>query len=85
VGAYAREHGGEAALVAVPRLAYSLMRGRIAPPLGDAWGKAELELPLSAGDFLNVLTGERLAAGGGQRLLCREIFARFPAALLAVQ
>ncbi len=42
---FAREHEGRMAIVAVPRLACTLMRGELRPPLGEAWGRTELELP----------------------------------------
>jgi (1->4)-alpha-D-glucan 1-alpha-D-glucosylmutase len=82
VVAFWREHGQEAVLLAVPRFAYSLMRGQPVPPLGNVWGGTELAIPGAYHEFLNVLTGERLNAGSGRNLLCRDIFANFPVALL---
>jgi (1->4)-alpha-D-glucan 1-alpha-D-glucosylmutase len=81
--AFAREHDREVAVVAVPRLFYTLMKGEMRPPLGAVWGAAELSLPPGYGEFVNVLTGEHIAAANGRGLLCREVFARFPVALLA--
>jgi (1->4)-alpha-D-glucan 1-alpha-D-glucosylmutase len=81
--AFLREHAGQAALTIVPRFAYSLMKGALVPPLGSVWGETELTLPLSQGEFMNLLTGERLNAANGRALLCREVFANFPVALLA--
>src|SRR5579862_812293 len=81
--AFARLHQEQLAIVAAPRLSYTLMKGKEEPPLGAAWGDAELVLPPeAAGRHLrNVFTGERFAAG--HSLLCREVFATFPIALLA--
>lgn len=80
--AFARQHEGESAIVAVPRLSYTLMKGREEAPLGHAWGDSELMLPAEvAGRRLrNILTGERFAAE--RALLCRELFGHFPVALL---
>ncbi len=81
--AFARQHGRESAITVVPRLSYVLMKGEMRPPIGDAWGAAELLLLPGQSEFLNVLTGEPLVSGNGRSLLCREIFAHFPVALLA--
>jgi (1->4)-alpha-D-glucan 1-alpha-D-glucosylmutase len=81
--AFARERGWERAVVAVPRFSYALMQGKTSPPLGDAWGEAELALPGHyGGEFENVFTGEILQTASSRRLLCREVFAHFPVALL---
>jgi (1->4)-alpha-D-glucan 1-alpha-D-glucosylmutase len=81
--AFARIHEREIAITAVPRLSYTLMGGEMRPPIGDAWGNAELALPSnSAAEFLNVLTGETVKATPTRSLLCRELFASFPVALL---
>ncbi len=82
VVAFARQHGGEIAITAAPRLSYALMKGKEEPPIGTVWGDSELSLPKEAvGKRLrNVLTGQVLPAGPS--LLCREIFASFPVALL---
>jgi (1->4)-alpha-D-glucan 1-alpha-D-glucosylmutase len=81
--AFLREHEGQAALTVVPRFAYSLMKGQLVPPLGSIWGETELSLPPAHSEFVNILTGERLRAINGRTLLCREVFANFPVALLA--
>ena len=83
VVAFAREYNGEIAVAAAPRLAFTLMKGQPRPPLGEAWGETQLELPAGSGDFVNVFTGEAPAGGGTRTLLCREVFAHFPVALLA--
>jgi (1->4)-alpha-D-glucan 1-alpha-D-glucosylmutase len=71
------------AIVAAPRFSYTLMKGRMAPPLGDAWGDTELIMPANApAYFENVMTGEMLRVTSKRTLLCREVFATFPVALL---
>jgi (1->4)-alpha-D-glucan 1-alpha-D-glucosylmutase len=82
VVAFAREYMGEAVMVVIPRLSYTLMRGQLAPPLGEVWGATELTLPAGYDELVNVLTGERFTISGERPLLCREIFAHFPVALL---
>ncbi len=83
--AFARHDGEDMAITAVPRLSYTLMKGRLEPPVGSAWGDSQLVLPQQAvGRRLrNVLTGEVLSPG--QAALCREVFASFPVALLCVE
>jgi (1->4)-alpha-D-glucan 1-alpha-D-glucosylmutase len=83
VVAFARQHAAETAIIAVPRFAYTLMRGKEEPPLGQVWGDAELVLPATAEGrrFRNIFTGEVLEAGAS--LLCREVFGNFPVALLS--
>jgi (1->4)-alpha-D-glucan 1-alpha-D-glucosylmutase len=73
-------------IVAVPRFAYTLMKGRIAPPVGDAWGDTELLIPPHAPNYFeNVLTGEMVKVTNKRTLLCREVFANFPVALLSAR
>lgn len=84
VVAFVREHDWHMAVVVVPRFPYTLMQSQIRPPLGDAWGNAEIVLPPHAPEeFVNVFTGERLTRAAGRPLLCREVFAHFPVALLS--
>lgn len=83
VVAFARRRGLRMAITAVPRFSYTLMKGEMRPPIGaDAWYDAELEIPPGASVLKNVLTGEEVTVRDG-RVLCREVFARFPVALLA--
>jgi (1->4)-alpha-D-glucan 1-alpha-D-glucosylmutase len=84
VVAFARAHEDHVAVVAVPRFSYTLMRGRVQPPIGEAWGNAELQLPTEVVGMrlLNLFTGETFPANG-HALPCRDLFARFPVALLA--
>jgi len=84
VCSFARGLEGQFSLTAVPRFSYTLMKGRLAPPLGDAWGNTELLLPADAPEWMeNVLTGELLRTTPQRTLLARDLFANFPLALLA--
>jgi len=82
--AFARQHEGELAITAAPRLSCTIMKGREEPPLGTAWGDSELVLPPAATGrrLRNVFTGERFVPD--KSLLCRELFGHFPVALLAL-
>jgi (1->4)-alpha-D-glucan 1-alpha-D-glucosylmutase len=84
--AFARVHGGKVAIVAAPRLSYTLMKGVEKPPLGSAWADIEFVLPEEAvgGRLLNVVTGEILKPSSDNSLLCRKVFAHFPVALLSL-
>jgi hypothetical protein len=58
------------------------MKGSIQPPCGGVWGKTFLRLPSgSPTRFRNLLTDSLVEVIDGG-LLCREIFAGFPVALL---
>ena len=83
--AFARQHNGRTAITAVPRFAYTLMKGKEELPLGSAWGDAELALPhgVEGARLRNVFTGE--VHEPGSSLLCRELFGRFPFALLCTE
>ena len=81
--AFAREHEGQVAIAAVPRFSYSLAGGSMRYPLGDLWNATELSVPAHTAEFLeNVFTGEKLKVNANRKLLCRELFAHFPVALL---
>ena len=82
---FARIHQDEVAIAVVPRLPYTLVKGRLQPPLGDLWNNTELVLPPEAAGarLLNIFTGEVLSSNNGRTLPCRNIFANFPVALLA--
>ncbi|HSF59576.1 MAG TPA: malto-oligosyltrehalose synthase, partial [Candidatus Binatia bacterium] len=87
VCAFARQQGGNWALVAVPRLITELVRAE-RPPLGEAtWGFGALVLPEDAPEgWINVLTGDELRAVPSQpeKLLpLSSVFKHFPLALLA--
>jgi (1->4)-alpha-D-glucan 1-alpha-D-glucosylmutase len=82
--AFAREHQGQAVIAAVPRLSFTLTGGVVRPPMGELWDNTEIPLPASiAGSLDNVFSGEKLTVSPGRSLLCREVFAHFPVALLA--
>ena len=83
VVAFARELNDQVALVAVPRLPCIFSGAIPRAPLGDLWADTSLPVPSKAAEFMeNVFTGEKVRVGTGRTLLCREIFAHFPAALL---
>jgi (1->4)-alpha-D-glucan 1-alpha-D-glucosylmutase len=73
--AFVRRHERDAVLVAVPRLIAGLVKpGRL--PLGEVWGGTAL--PVS-GNWRNLFTGEE---HGGTELSLRDLFARFPIAVV---
>ncbi len=86
VCAFARiheEHGRkEAAIVVVPRLAYTLMAGKAAPPIGEIWGDASIMLPEGIShEFRNVFTDQKIQAAD-RHLSCRDILQSLPVAVL---
>jgi (1->4)-alpha-D-glucan 1-alpha-D-glucosylmutase len=83
VVAFAREHNNQMAIVAVPRLSYTLAGGALRAPLASLWDNTELPVPSRCPEFLeNVFTGEKIRVTAQRTLLCREVFAHFPVALL---
>jgi (1->4)-alpha-D-glucan 1-alpha-D-glucosylmutase len=75
VFAFVRRHAGNAVAVAVPRLTSQLVKpGKF--PLAGVWGDAALPLP---GRWRNAFTGGVVE---GESLPLREVFARFPVAVL---
>jgi (1->4)-alpha-D-glucan 1-alpha-D-glucosylmutase len=83
VVAFARERNNQVAIVAVPRLSYTLAAGAVRAPLGELWQTTEVSVPPRTPEFLeNVFTGERIKVSANRSLLCHELFAHFPAALL---
>lgn len=82
--AFARTHGQNTAIAAAPRLSYTLMKGQTGAPIGEVWGNTELVIPHASADLLNIFTGQILRSSDKRTLLCREIFADFPVALLTV-
>ena len=82
VVSFAREHDWKMAVVAVPRLPYTLANGAPEAMPAAVWGNTELMLPAHApGELQNVFTGEIVRASN-HVILCRELFAHFPVALL---
>ena len=67
VVAFARQHQprDEMAIVAVPRLSCSLMRGEMRPPLATMWENTELQLPRPAPSHLLQVT---ISTGGGHTI-----------------
>lgn len=82
VVAYVRAQRDRMAVVAVPRLSYTLMKGEMRAPVGDIWEDTEIQLPARVAEFRHVITGEAVRPAGVRSLLCRELFARLPVALL---
>jgi (1->4)-alpha-D-glucan 1-alpha-D-glucosylmutase len=80
---FAREHSNQVAIVAVPRLSYTLAGGAMSAPLAGLWEGTELPVPPRTAEFLeNVFTGEKIKVSANRSLLCHELFAHFPVALL---
>ncbi|MGC2742630.1 MAG: malto-oligosyltrehalose synthase, partial [Candidatus Angelobacter sp.] len=83
VVAFARERNNQVAIVAVPRLSYTVAGGAMRAPLAGLWERTELPVPSRCPEFLeNVFTGEKIRVTAQRTLLCREVFAHFPVALL---
>ncbi|HVH86292.1 MAG TPA: malto-oligosyltrehalose synthase [Terriglobales bacterium] len=87
VCAFARvhEHSSrtETAIVAVPRLSYTLMGGKPIPPIEHVWGDASLKLPEGVPEeFENIFTGKRVKAKD-HAVLCREMFEELPVCVLS--
>jgi (1->4)-alpha-D-glucan 1-alpha-D-glucosylmutase len=85
--AFARAHGDNRVLVAVPRLIATLLPDAGTPPIGErAWGDTVVRLPGSRPrQYRHVLTGQTIdavASGDGTILLAAEMFADFPVAVL---
>lgn len=75
-----------AAIIAVPRLSYTLAEHRLEPPIGALWRETEISLPpRSPNEFENVFTGEIVRVTGSRTLLCSEVFRDFPIALLTTR
>jgi (1->4)-alpha-D-glucan 1-alpha-D-glucosylmutase len=81
--AFARELGNQVAIIAVPRLAYTLAKGHLRAPLGDIWENTELPVPANTPEFMyNVFSGVKITVTPNRTLLGRELFQHFPVALL---
>jgi (1->4)-alpha-D-glucan 1-alpha-D-glucosylmutase len=80
VCAFMLSRGAQRVVVAAPRLFTGLMQEGDPAPLGEkAWGEARLPVP--AGRYANVLTGEAHQAGT-EGLRMADLLATFPVALL---
>jgi (1->4)-alpha-D-glucan 1-alpha-D-glucosylmutase len=105
VVAFVRRYEQSVALVAVPRLNFTMLNGEPRLARAEDWGATRLRLPqeFCGRRFQNVLTGESVTVGNVQgvqgvqndpntqnalqvqnsgELLCNEVFASFPVALL---
>jgi (1->4)-alpha-D-glucan 1-alpha-D-glucosylmutase len=83
VVAFGREHHHQVAIVAVPRLSYTLAGAAVRAPLAALWESTEIPVPPHTAEFMeNVFTGEKVRVTAQRTLLCGEIFAHFPVALL---
>jgi len=84
VVSFARRHQQGAALVAVPRLSFTMLNGEPRLAGAEDWGATLLRTPqeFSSRQFHNALTGESVTVQDNGELLCREVFASFPVALL---
>lgn len=83
VVAFARERADQVAIIAVPRLGYTLAKGQLRPLLDEIWETTELPVPGNTPEFMyNVFTGVKIRVTANRTLLGRELFQHFPVALL---
>jgi (1->4)-alpha-D-glucan 1-alpha-D-glucosylmutase len=76
---------GRSVVVVLPRFACTLMRGKVQLPLGEAWGKDQLLLPVAPGTrFRNVFTDE-IVTVAEDGLSLSTVFATFPVGLFVSQ
>lgn len=80
--AFARTCGSDRLLVAVPRLVSGLTRDERVPLGADAWG--DTSLPLPAGVWRNIITGEARKVGENPTALA-ELFSDLPFSVLRAQ
>jgi len=70
-------------LVVMPRFACTLMRGKAELPLGEAWGKDQVRIPVPPGRrFTNYISGESATVTEEQTLPLSALLNIFPVALL---
>ncbi len=73
---------GRSIVAVMPRFACTLMRGKVQLPLGEAWGKDQLLLPVSPGTrYRDVFTDESVTVAE-DGLPLSVVFATYPVALL---
>ena len=79
-----RDPASERSVLAVlPRFACTLMRGKLELPLGEAWGKDQLRVPVSPGTrYTNVFTGESVTVTEQGTLPLSSLLDVYPVALL---
>jgi (1->4)-alpha-D-glucan 1-alpha-D-glucosylmutase len=74
---------GRSVVVVLPRFACTLMRGKVQLPLGEAWGKDQLLLPVTPGTrYRNVFTDE-IVTVADDGLALSTVFATYPVGLFA--
>ena len=72
---------GRSVVAVLPRFACTLMRGKVQLPLGEAWGKDQLLLPVTPGTrYRNVFTDE-IVTVAEDGLALSTVFATYPVAL----
>ncbi len=81
---FVRRHEQRTALVAVPRLNFTLLNGEARLARAEDWGTTRLRVPqeLAGHRLQNAFTGEAIVIPSDRCLLCAEVFAAFPVALL---
>jgi (1->4)-alpha-D-glucan 1-alpha-D-glucosylmutase len=87
VFAFARTHGAQSVVVAVPRLPSTLLPEADAAPLGEhIWGDTTIDAPAGGpASYRHVLTGTTICTrqtDGHRAFRAAEVFAGFPVALL---
>jgi (1->4)-alpha-D-glucan 1-alpha-D-glucosylmutase len=84
VVAFTRRHEQTIAIVAVQRLSFTMLKGEPRLARSEDWDATCLLAPqeFAGRELTNALTGERIRIQNDRELLCGEIFASFPVALL---
>jgi (1->4)-alpha-D-glucan 1-alpha-D-glucosylmutase len=84
VVAFVRRFQQAAALIAVPRLSFTMLNGEPRLAKAEDWGTTRLRLPqeFSGRELRNAFSGERVTVQNNGELLCSEVFASFPVAVL---
>ena len=85
VFAFARTHGGEAAIVVVPRLTTALVGSPLDAPVGDGiWGDTEVVLPgaIRSSHWRNGIDGRPVVTTPGRALRVGDVLAIVPVAAL---
>jgi (1->4)-alpha-D-glucan 1-alpha-D-glucosylmutase len=82
--AFARRFEQSTAIVVVPRLIYTMLNGEPRMATAGDWGTTHVRVPqeFAGHTFHNALTGESIVVQKNGEILCSEIFACFPVALL---
>ncbi|HVJ06065.1 MAG TPA: malto-oligosyltrehalose synthase [Candidatus Saccharimonadales bacterium] len=82
--AFVRHYEQHAALVAVPRLNFTMLSGEPRLAKAEDWGNTRMHAPqeLAGREMVNALTGECVTVQENGEILCSKIFAAFPVALL---